>query len=192
MGEQVVTHIHAFGSTLINMQIIKPLSEAKFLGAVFVFVRNVEFISKQPSQFFVFTILSLQFKFSVHPCILFSLLAFPPHTFPYFLISGYLLRNPDNSNFFFRFPQKVRVIAGELSALYPDVSLSMKTCGQRKAGRSLYSSNGPLRLIISRLPLPCEKRSASGGGWVVMISIKIGKILVIFPERALRLSPQNL
>ena len=80
----------------------------------------------------------------------------------------------------------------ELSALYPDVSLSMKTCAQRKAERSLYSSNGPLRLIISRSPLPCEKRSASGGGWVVMISIKTGKMLVIFPERALRLSPQNL
>ena len=82
------------------MQIIKPLSGPKFLGAVFVFVRNVEFISKQPCQFFVFTFLSLQFKFSVHPCILFCLLAFPPHPFPYFLISGYLLRTPDNSIFF--------------------------------------------------------------------------------------------
>ena len=93
-------------STLINMQIIKPLSEPKFLGAVFVFVRNVEYISKQPCQFFVFTFLSLQFKFSVHPCILFCLLAFPPHPFPYFLISGYLLRTPDNSNFFFDFPRR--------------------------------------------------------------------------------------
>ena len=88
------------------MQIIKPLSEPKFLGAVFVFVRNVEYISKQPCQFFVFTFLSLQFKFSVHPCILFCLLAFPPHPFPYFLISGYLLRTPDNSNFFFDFPRR--------------------------------------------------------------------------------------
>ena len=88
------------------MQIIKPLSGPKFLGAVFVFVRNVEFISKQPCQFFVFTLLSLQFKCSVHPCILFCLLAFPPHPFPYFLISGYLLRTPDNSIFFFDFPSR--------------------------------------------------------------------------------------
>ena len=80
----------------------------------------------------------------------------------------------------------------EISALYPDVSLSMKMCAQRKAGRSLYSSSGPLRLIISRSPLPCEKRSAWGGGWGVMISTETGKILVIFPERALRPSPQNL
>ena len=45
-------------STLINRQIIKPSSGPKFLGVVFVFVRNVEFISKQPCQFFVFTLLS--------------------------------------------------------------------------------------------------------------------------------------
>ena len=50
-------------------------------------VRNIEFISKQPSQFFVFTFLSLQFKFSVHPCILCCLIAFPPHPFAYFLTS---------------------------------------------------------------------------------------------------------
>ena len=61
-------------------------------------VRNIEFISKQPSQFFVFTILSLQFKFSVHPCILCSLIAFPPHPFAYFLTSGYLLQTPNHSN----------------------------------------------------------------------------------------------
>ena len=54
----------------------------------------------------VFTFLSLQFKYSVHHCILFSLLAFPPHPFPYFLISGYLLRTLDNSNFFFDFPRR--------------------------------------------------------------------------------------
>ena len=33
-------------------------------------VRNIDFISKQPSEFFVFTFLSLQFKFSVHSRIL--------------------------------------------------------------------------------------------------------------------------
>ena len=38
-------------------------------------VRNFEFISKEPCQFFVFTFLSLQFKFSVHPqgCCLMSI-----------------------------------------------------------------------------------------------------------------------
>ena len=140
------------------MQIIKPLSGPKFLGAVFVFVRNVEFISKQPCQFFVFTFLSLSSNPVSIPVYFFCLLAFPPHPFPYFLISGYLLRTPDNSNFF-----SISLEGSsyrELSALYPDVSLSMKLCAQRKAGRSLYSSNGPLRLIISRSPLPCEKRSA--------------------------------
>ena len=63
-------------------------------------IRNIEFISKQPSKFFVFTFSSLQFKFSVHSCILCCLIAFPPHPFAYFLTSGHLRRNPDNSNFF--------------------------------------------------------------------------------------------
>ena len=52
-------------------------------------VRNIEFISKQPSKFFVFTFLSLQFKFSVNSCILCCLIAFPPHPFAYFLTSGF-------------------------------------------------------------------------------------------------------
>ena len=57
----------------------------------------------------------------------------------------------------------------------PNVSLSMKMSGeQRKAGRRqrarrrfacrLYPSHGLLRLITSRSPLPCKKRSAWGGG----------------------------
>ena len=61
-------------------------------------VRNIEFISKQPSQFFVFTILSLQFKFSVHPCIFCCLIAFPPNPFTYFPTSGYLLQTANNLN----------------------------------------------------------------------------------------------
>ena len=76
-------------------------------------VRNIEFISKQPSQFFVFTILPLQFKFSVHLCILCCLIAFPPHPFAYFPTSGYLLQTPDSSNFF-QFPLKVGVIRSQL------------------------------------------------------------------------------
>ena len=115
------------------MQIIKPLSGPKFLGAVF--VRNVECISKQLCQFFVFTFLSLQFKFSVHPCILFCLLAFPPHPFPYFLISGYLLRNPDNSNFFFDFPRRFELSPGSYlpctqTSLSLDENVRAKECGK--------------------------------------------------------------
>ena len=34
-------------------------------------VPDIEFISKQPCQFFAFTFLSLQFKFGVHSCIFF-------------------------------------------------------------------------------------------------------------------------
>ena len=59
-------------------------------------------------------------------------------------------------------------------ASYPDVSLSMKMCAQKKAGRRqrarrrfacrLYPSHGPLRFITNRSQLPCEKRSAWGGG----------------------------
>ena len=41
-----------------------------------------------------------------------------------------------------------------VTASYPDVSLSMKMCAQRKAGRRqrprLYPSHGPLRFITSR------------------------------------------
>ena len=33
-------------------------------------------------------------------CTMYMILAFIPHPFAYFLISGYLLRTPDNSNFF--------------------------------------------------------------------------------------------
>ena len=40
----------------------------------------------------------------------------------------------------------------------------MKMCAQGKA--RLYPSHGPLRFITSRSPLPCEKRSTWGGGWV--------------------------
>ena len=63
-------------------------------------VRNIELISKQPSQVFVFTFLSLQFKFRVHSCLLCCLIAFPSHPFAYFLTSGYLLQTPDNSELF--------------------------------------------------------------------------------------------
>ena len=36
-----------------------------------------------------------------------------------------------------------------IAASYPDVSLLVKMCAQRKAGRSLYPSHGPLRFITS-------------------------------------------
>ena len=56
--------------------------------------KNREFISKQPSQFFLFTFLSLQFKFSIHSCILCCLIAFPSEPFAYFLTSGYGFKLP--------------------------------------------------------------------------------------------------
>ena len=41
----------------------------------------------------------------------------------------------------------------------PRTQMSLdEMCMQRKAG-SLYPSHGPLRLITSRSPLPCEKQS---------------------------------
>ena len=42
-------------------------------------------------------------------------MAFVAHPFAYFLIFGYLLQTPDNSNFL-RFPLKVRVIVSRLCA----------------------------------------------------------------------------
>ena len=58
--------------------------------------------------------LSLQFKFSVHSCILCCLIAFPSHPFAYFLTSGCLPQTPDNSNCF-RVPLKVRVMRSRLN-----------------------------------------------------------------------------
>ena len=51
------------------------------------------------------------------PRILCCLIAFPPHPFPYFLTSGYLLQTLDNSNFS-RFPLKVRVIGSRLYIIF--------------------------------------------------------------------------
>ena len=65
------------------------------------------------------------------------------------------------------------------AASYQDVSLSMKMCAQRKAGRRQRATRASpavcnLPMIpcgsspvtrVSRSPLPCEKRSAWGGRW---------------------------
>ena len=155
MDEQVVTRTHASEVRLLICRLSNPYQDPSS-SEPFLFLSETLNLFQNNR---VFTFLSLQFKYSVHHCILFCLLAFPPHPFLYFFfISGYLLRTPDNSNFF------SICLEGssyrELSASYPDVSLSMKICAQRKAGRSLYPSHGPLRLIASRSPLPCEKRSA--------------------------------
>ena len=58
-------------------------------------------------------------------------------------------------------------------ASYPDVSLLMKMCAQRKAGRRqrpavctlpmVPCGSSPVTPRVSRSPLPCEKRSAWGG-----------------------------
>ena len=74
-------------------------------------VQNNELIWKQPCQFFAFIFLSLQFKFSVHLCILIKLcclIAFPPYKFDYFIIFSYLPWTPNNSNFF-DFPRRFKL-----------------------------------------------------------------------------------
>ena len=58
------------------------------------------------------------------------------------------------------------------SASYPDVSLLMKMCAQRKAGRRQHLPSVPFpwflavhhQSLVSRSPLPCKKRTAWGGG----------------------------
>ena len=72
-------------------------------------VRDIKFISKQTHQFFVFTFLSVQFKFSVHfihSCLLCCLIAFPPHPFAYnfFLFMVICFKLPITRTFF-KFPR---------------------------------------------------------------------------------------
>ena len=63
-----------------------------------------------------------------------------------------------------------------ITASYPDASLSMKMCPQRKPGRRQRASPAVCTLPmvtcgsspvtrVSRSPLPREKRGAWGGGW---------------------------
>ena len=63
-----------------------------------------------------------------------------------------------------------------ITASYPDASLSMKMCAQRKARRRQRASPAVCTLPmvtwgsspvtrVSRSPLPREKRGAWGGGW---------------------------
>ena len=83
-------------------------------------VRDIKFISKQLHQFFVFTFLSVQFKFSVHfihSCLLCCLIAFPSHPFTYnfFLFLVICFKLPITRTFFkFR---TVWVIGSRLSRL---------------------------------------------------------------------------
>ena len=48
----------------------------------------------------------------------------------------------------------------EMPASYPDVSLLMKMCAQRKAGRRPFPWSLAVhhQSLVSRSPLPCEKR----------------------------------
>ena len=78
-------------------------------------------------------------------------------------------------SFLYHFAPLGSLLAGKLgtsAASYPDVSLLMKMCAQRKAGRrQLPSVPFPWSLalhhqsLVSGSPLPREKRSAWGGGW---------------------------
>ena len=72
------------------------------------------------------------------PVYFFRLLAFPPtppHPFPYFLISGLLLRTPDNSNFFFDFPRRFELSPGSYlpctqTSLSLNENVRAKECGK--------------------------------------------------------------
>ena len=71
-------------------------------------------------------------------------------------------------------------ILGSTAASYPDVSLSRAKEGGKETTKEttgsscrLYPSHGPLRLITSRSPLHCEKRSAWGGGWFDRLMINL-------------------
>ena len=63
-------------------------------------VQNIEFISKQPRYFFCLYFFVIPVEIQCSSLKIKASFAFPPHPFAYFLISGYLLRTPDNSNFF--------------------------------------------------------------------------------------------
>ena len=103
-------------------------------------VRNIEFIYKQPCILCLF--LSVKFKYSVKSYILIKIcwlislskylslphlikvcmiLSFPPHPFAYFLISGYLLRAPDNdpiTRTFFGFPRRFELSGVDCIAFF--------------------------------------------------------------------------
>ena len=133
------------------MQIIKPLSGPKFLGAVFVFVRNVEFISKQPCQFFVFTFFITPVQIQCSSLYTFLLTCIPsPSAFPYFLISGYLLRNPDNSNFFFDFPRRFELSPG-----------SYLPCTQTSLSRWKRARKGRREGVCTLPMVPCGSSSVA-------------------------------
>ena len=104
-------------------------------------VRNTEFILKPPSQFFVFPFLSLQFKLSVHLCILCCLIAFPQHPFAHFPTSGYLLQTPDKCRC--RFPLKVRVSGSRLySQKIGTPESSVVRFSTRKVGTIISNEGG--------------------------------------------------
>ena len=91
------------------------------------------------------------------------------------------------------------------SASYPDVSLLMKMCAQRKAGRR---QRARLRLpsvpfpwspavyydhqsLVPRSPLPCEKRSAWGGGCHWIVIYPEDSIIQRLNKRALVVMPRD-
>ena len=112
MGEYVVTRTHASEVRLLICRLSNPYQDPSSSEPFLFLFKTLNLFQNNRVNSLFLLFLSLQFKFSVHPCILFCLLAFPPHPFPYFLISGYLLRNPDNSNFFFDFPRRFELSPG--------------------------------------------------------------------------------
>ena len=82
-------------------------------------VRNIEIIL---TTMYTFSLpFCFQFKYSVQNCVFIKFWSVPVaciHSPSHFLISGYLLRPPDNSNLF-RLPLKIRVIGSHLYVPFP-------------------------------------------------------------------------
>ena len=111
-------------------------------------VWNIELISKQPCQLLVFPFLSLQFKFSAHPCILINLCCLIPFSkyqsnllllidwsvqdtcipspsiWVFLYNSSYLLQTPDNSNSFW-FPRRFQLSG--VDCIWTNPALSPQT-----------------------------------------------------------------
>ena len=141
-------------------------------------VRNIEFISKQLCQFFVFTFLSLQLKISVHHCILIKfccLIAFPPHPLAYFSIEVLLEVQP-----------------GEIPASQPLMRALVKLLGLKCHCRIYlwWSLPSMFLLVVSLLrlysfSLSCldwikywSSQSTKLGQWLILIPMKVTSSLL--------------
>ena len=150
MGEYVVTRTHASEVRLLICRLSNPYQDPSSSEPFLFLFKTLNLFQNNRVNSLFLLFLSLQFKFSVHPCILFCLLAFPPHPFPYFLISGYLLRNPDNSNFFFDFPRRFELSPG-----------SYLPCTQTSLSRWKRARKGRREGVCTLPMVPCGSSSVA-------------------------------